>query len=42
MDGACSMHGRDETTYTIFVTKPLGKRLLWRLVGKGEDNIKIK
>jgi len=30
MDGACSMHGRDETTYTIFVIKPVRTRLKFK------------
>jgi hypothetical protein len=36
MDGACSMHGRYEKTYTIFVTKTNREEAIWRLVDKDQ------
>jgi hypothetical protein len=42
MDGACSMHGRDEKWIQMSVVKPEWMRPLGRNRRRWEDNIKIK
>jgi hypothetical protein len=39
MGGACSMHGRDESAYSILVGKSEGKRPFGRSKRRWEDDI---
>lgn len=41
MGGACSANGEVRNVYKILVGKAGGKRPLWRLKRRWEDNIKI-